>query len=72
MVWDACSGQPLAALDDPWIAATGRRAEVGVRSAGVKALAWALSEPSLLVIALSNLLVVWDPRGVSNGLAALT
>lgn len=66
VVWDAFSGQPIAALDDPWQSATGRRGEAGVKSSGVKALAWILSDPSLLVIALSNLLVVWDPRGISS------
>ena len=66
VVWDVLSGQPAAVLDDPWLAATGKRGEAQLRSVGVKALAWVLPDPGMLAIALPNLLIIWDPEGAAG------
>lgn len=63
-VWDAHTGLPVAVLEDPWLAATGRRGDPQAKLAGVKALAWVLSDPSVLAIALSNMLIIWNPQGI--------
>ena len=67
-MWDARRSTAVCVLDDTWQAATGRRAEAG-KANGVRALAWVMSGPCLLAVALSGLFVVWDPRGdfISSG-----
>ena len=60
MCWDVRSGQAVSGLDDPWQAATGRS---NPRPGGVRALAWVMSEPCLLAVALTHILIIWDPRG---------
>jgi WD40 repeat protein len=60
--WDVQSGQAVSGLDDPWQAATGKS---NPRIGGVRALAWVMSDPCLLAVALSNMLIIWDPRGVN-------
>jgi len=60
VVWDAQSGQAVSGLDDPWHAATGRS---NPRPGGVRALAWVMSDPCLLAVALTHMLIIWDPRG---------
>ena len=65
VIWDVHTGQPTAALEDPWLAATGRRGDGQSKAAGVQALAWVLPNPSKLAIALSNILVIWDPEGLA-------
>ncbi len=60
--WDMHTGQAISGLDDAWQAATGSRNST--RSGEVRALAWVMSGPCLLAVALSNMLIIWDPRGM--------
>ena len=65
MVWDVSTATALASLDDPLQAAAGqaKRSETG-RAGAVRGLAWVMTGPAMLAIALaSGMFVVWDTRG---------
>lgn len=66
VVWDVHSTAAVAGLEDPWLAAQGRRLDVGSKAGGVQALAWVGSNPYLLAVAVSGLFLIWDPKGGSS------
>ena len=74
VVWDVFAAAVAAALDDPAATATGggslplpgARSGLG-RAGAVRGLAWVLSGPAALAVALSSgQFVLWDPTSAAH------
>jgi hypothetical protein len=66
VVWDVGGVSPIVVMEDAHLAATGRKGEPGRSSGGVRALAWVMSSPLLLAVALgTGIFLLWDTVGVA-------